>query len=58
MKTIIFESEAKAKVYEIRAAISFHIYSAGELIRRVKTDCIKNVNENFEANEITVTEIK
>jgi len=42
MKTIIFKSEKKAKVYEIRSAVKQHIYSANELIRIVKTD---NINE-------------
>lgn len=57
MTTIIFKSEKKAKVYEVRAAISFHIYASGELIRIVKTDCIDKLNENYLANEITVTEV-
>jgi len=58
MTTIIFKSESKAKVYEVRAAIAFHIYAAGELIKTVKTDCIQELNENYAANEITVTEVK
>lgn len=58
MKTIIFKNEKKSKVYEIKAAKSFHIYSAGELIYRVKTDKIENLNENFTNDQITITEIK
>ena len=58
MTTIIFKNEKKAKAYEVRAAKAFHIYSAGELIKRVKTDKIENLNENYAADEITVTEIK
>jgi hypothetical protein len=58
MTTIIFKNEKKAKVYEVRAAKPFHIYSAGELIKRVKTDKIENLNENYATDEITVTEIK
>lgn len=54
---IRYESK-KAKVYEVRAAKAFHIYSAGELIKRVKTDKIENLNENYATDEITVTEIK
>ena len=42
MTTIIFKSEKKAKVYEIRSAVKQHIYSVNELIRIVKTD---NINE-------------
>jgi len=57
MTTIIFKNEKKAKVYEVRAAKSFHIYSAGELIHRVKTDQIEKLNENYLLNEITITEI-
>lgn len=58
MQTIIFKNEKKAKVYEVRAAKSFHIFSAGELIKRVKTDKIEKLNENYASNEITITEIK
>ena len=45
MKTIIFKSEKKAKVYEIRSAIKQHIYSANELIYIVKTDNINELNQ-------------
>lgn len=57
MKTIIFKSEKKAKVYEIRSAKNQGIYKAGELIRTVKTD---NINEllNDGQYEVTATEIK
>lgn len=58
MTTIIFKSEKKAKNYEIRAAKSFHIFSAGELIKKVRTDCIDKLNDNYAADEIIVTEIK
>jgi len=58
MTTIIFKNEKKAKVYEVRAAKAFHIYSAGELIRIVKTDKIETLNENYTTDEITVTEVK
>ena len=58
MNTIIFKNEKKAKVYEVRAAKSFHIYSEGELINRVKTDKIEKLNKNFADDEITITEIK
>ena len=58
MTTLIFKNETKAKVYEVRAAKLFHIYSAGELIRIVKTDKIEILNENYTTDEITVTEVK
>ena len=57
MTTIIFKNEKKAKVYEVRAAKQFHIYSTGELIKRVKTDKIEKLNENFSSDEINVIEI-
>ncbi|MCB0451051.1 MAG: hypothetical protein KDC97_13120 [Confluentibacter sp.] len=57
MKTIIFKSEKKAKVYEIRSTKNQGIYKAGELIRTVKTD---NINEllNDGQYEVTAAEIK
>lgn len=58
MKEIIFKNAKKAKCYEVRAAKSFHIYSAGELIYRVKTDNIDELNSNYAKDEITITEIK
>ncbi len=58
MKTHIFKSERKAKCYEIRASKKFHIYSAGELINKVKTDKIELFTEKYQKDEITITEIK
>lgn len=58
MKTIIFKSDKKAKNYEIRAAISFHIFSDGELIRRIRTDDISQLNQDYLEGQIIVTEIK
>ena len=57
MKTIIFKSEKKAKVYEIRSAKNQGIYKAGELMRTVKTD---NISElvNGGQYQVTATEIK
>lgn len=57
MTTIIFKSEKKAKVYEIRSAKNQGIYKAGEIVRTVKTD---NINEitNGQQYEVTATEIK
>jgi hypothetical protein len=57
MKKVIFKSEKKAKVYEIRSAKNQGIYKAGELIRTVKTD---NINEllNDGQYQVTATEIK
>lgn len=53
MTTIIFKNEKRAKAYEIKAAVSHHIYRAGELIRKVKTDKIDElVRENEQAFEI------
>lgn len=56
MKTIIFKSEKKAKVYEIRSSKNQGIYNQGELIRRVKTDNINELNKNSQY-EVTVTEV-
>jgi hypothetical protein len=61
MKAIIFKSEKKAKVYEIRSAKAQGIYAAGELIRVVKTDDINQLIECNESNQFynfTATEIK
>lgn len=57
MTTIIFKSEKKAKVYEIRSAKNQGIYKTGELMRTVKTD---NINEllNDGQYEVRATEIK
>jgi hypothetical protein len=61
MKVVIFKSEKKAKVYEIRSAINQGCLKAGELIRVVKTDDIKQLiecNESNQFKEFTATEIK
>lgn len=46
MQTIIFKSEKKAKVYEIRSAKAQGVYIAGELMRIVKTDAIEKLDED------------
>lgn len=43
MQTIIFNSPKNAKVYEIRSAKAQGVYSAGELIMKVKTDNVDEV---------------
>lgn len=57
MNTTIFKNEKNAKVYEVRAAKSFHIFSKGELIRKVKTDNIYLCTDNYLKDEITIREI-
>lgn len=57
MKTIIFKSDKKAKLYEIKAAKDFGVYSMGELIRKVKTDDIDRLNEGWEIENLTIKEI-
>jgi len=57
MTTLIFKSEKKAKVYEIRSAKKQGVYSANELIRIVKTDNINQVTINS-YHEVIATEIK
>jgi nucleoid-associated protein YgaU len=57
MKTIIFKSEKNAKVYEIRSAKNQGIYSANELVRKVKTDKIESLLED-QQYELTATEVK
>ena len=57
MTTTIFKSEKNAKAYEIRSAKKQGIYGAGELIRLVKTDNIKELT-NGNQYEVTATEIK
>ena len=57
MTTIIFKNEKNAKVYEIRSAKDQGIYRAGELIRKVKTDKINELNNGYQY-EVTATEIK
>lgn len=57
MTTVIFKSEKNAKVYEIRSVKGQGVYSAGELIRIVKTDKINELT-NGQQYEVTATEIK
>lgn len=57
MTTIIFKSEKNAKVYEIRSAKAQGVYSAGELVRVVKTDNINEITNGLQY-EVTATEIK
>ena len=57
MTTIIFKSEKKAKVYEIRSVKAQGVYSAGELMRRVKTDDINSLLNDTEY-EVKATEIQ
>jgi hypothetical protein len=57
MTTIIFKSEKNAKSYEIRSAKAQGVYSAGELIRKVKTDNINSVLNDTQY-EVTATEIQ
>ena len=57
MKTIIFKSEKKARVYEIRSAKDQGVYKAGELVRTVKTDNIKEVIQD-DQYQFTAIEIK
>ena len=57
MSTVIFKSEKNAKIYEIRSAKAQGVYTAGELIRVVKTDKIEELIENGQY-EVTATEIK
>jgi hypothetical protein len=57
MSTVIFKSEKNAKIYEIRSAKAQGVYTAGELIRVVKTDKIEKLIENGQY-EVTATEIK
>lgn len=57
METIIFKSEKKAKVYEIRSSKDQGVYKMGELIRRVKTDNINKLNQDGQY-QITATEVE
>jgi len=43
MQTIIFKSENKAKIYELRAAKTEGVYKQGELIYKVKTDDVSKL---------------
>jgi hypothetical protein len=54
MKTIIFNSEKKAKVYEVRSAIEQGCYKANELIRTVKTDKVENLINDGQYKEIAI----
>ena len=48
MRIIIFKSEKKAKVYELRSAINQGCYKVNELISRVKTDNIEDlINDSY-----------
>jgi hypothetical protein len=46
MRTVIFKSEKKAKVYELRSAVKQGVYSEGEFIGKVKTDNIDKLNQD------------
>ena len=54
MKTIIFKSEKKAKVYEVRSAINQGCYKENELMRKVKTDKIENLINDGKYQEIAI----
>ena len=54
MKTIIFKSEKKAKVYEIRSAKIQGCYKENELMRTVKTDKIENLINDGQYQEIAI----
>ena len=54
MKTIIFKSEKKAKVYEIRSAKIQGFYKENELMRTVKTDKIENLINDGQYQEIAI----
>lgn len=43
MKEVIFKSEKKAKCYEVRSVKKQGVYSANELIYKVKTDDIESL---------------
>ena len=57
MKTIIFKSEKKAKIYEVRSLINQGVYSKNELIFKVKTDNIDSIINDTQY-QVTATEIK
>ena len=57
MKTIIFKSEKKAKVYEIRSLLTQGVYSKNELIFKVKTDNIDSIINDTQY-KVTANEIK
>jgi hypothetical protein len=54
MKTIIFKSEKKAKVYEVRSAKNQGCYKENELMRKVKTDKIENLINDGQYQEIAI----
>ena len=54
MKTIIFKSEKKAKVYEVRSSKNQGCYKENELIRIVKTDNINELINNGQYQEIAI----
>ena len=54
MKTIIFNSEKKAKVYEVRSAKNQGCYKENELLRTVKTDKIENLINDGQYQEIAI----
>ena len=54
MKTIIFNSEKKAKVYEVRSAKNQGCYKENELIRTVKTDKIEKLINDGQYQEIAI----
>jgi len=56
MKTIIFKSEKKAKIYKEIVLTSEGIYSKGEVIRIVKTDKIENLTNGM--YQTTFEEVK
>ena len=57
MKTIIFKSEKKAKVYQVISVKSQGVYSEGEVIRTVKTDNIEKLNNDGQY-QVTFKEVK
>lgn len=54
MTTIIFKSEKKAKVYEVRSAKNQGCYKANELMRVVKTDKIEELINDGQYQEIAI----
>ena len=56
ISSVIFKSEKKAKIYEIRSTKKQGVYSNGELIRLVKTDSINELLNGLQY-EVKATEI-
>jgi len=54
MTAVIYESEKKAKVYEIKAAKDQDVYSKDELVYTVKTDDIKAFLRNTTYDYIAI----